>query len=95
MKTITINDTIYEIIENDGDCFNKDEFLSKCTDYFYPYDYIFGDYSYETLRLKGFYNSESASASTINDIKELEDYKINYCSYGAKTFLLKKSTKRL
>lgn len=90
MKKIEINGVEYEIIRNDGDCLNKDDLVERITDYFDPYDYIFGDYAYEKVRLKGFYDSKNKNANSINDIKNLDDYIQNYCSYGAKTFLLKK-----
>ena len=54
------------------------------------YDYIFGDYSYDKLRLKGYYDSKNKKAKTINDIKYLKEYKEKYCNFGAKTFLIKK-----
>ena len=90
MKTIEINGVKYEIIKNDNDCINKQELSEKITDYFDPFDYIFGDYAYEKVRLKGYYDSNNKQASKINDIKYLDDYIENYCSYGAKTFLIKK-----
>lgn len=90
MKKIEINGVNYEIIRNDDNCFNKDDIVEKVTEYFDPYDYIFGDYAYEKVRLKGFYDSNNKKAKDINDIKKLEQYIRDYCSYGAKTFLLKK-----
>ena len=89
MKRVLINGIDYEIISND-DCIDVDVLIEKITDYFDDFDYIFGDYAYEKVRLKGYYDSNNKKASKINDIKYLEDYKKNYCSYGAKTFLLKK-----
>lgn len=89
MKTIEINNIEYEIVQND-DCINKEELIEKITDYFDNYDYIFGDYSYGKIRLKGYYESTNKKAKSINDIKTLEEYKKEYCSYGAKTFLIKK-----
>ena len=90
MKTIEINGAKYEIIRNDADCIDKEILQEKITDYFDSYDYIFGDYSYEKVRLKGYNESNNKKANKINDIKNLEDYIKNYCSYGAKVFLLKK-----
>jgi len=90
MKKIEINGIEYEIVRNDDNCFEKEEVIEKVTDYFEPYDYIFGDYAYEKVRLKGYYDSDSKNATKINDIKYLDDYIANYCSYGSKTFLLKK-----
>ena len=40
--------------------------------------------------VKGFYDSNNKKAKKLNDIKYLEDYIKEYCSPGAKTFLLKK-----
>ena len=90
MKTVEINGIKYEIIRNDDNCINKEELSEKITDYFESYDYIFGDYAYEKVRLKGYNESKNKKANKINDIKTLDDYIVNYCSYGAKTFLLKK-----
>ena len=90
MKKIVINDIEYEIIRNDKDCINKKELEEKITDYFDEYDYIMGDFAYDTVRLKGYYNSDNKMAKKINDIKYLDDYIENYCRYGARIFLLKK-----
>lgn len=90
MKKIEINGASYELIRNDNNCFDLAVVTEKVTDYFDSYDYIFGDYAYEKVRLKGFYESTNKKAKKINDIKYLDDYIKNYCSYGAKTFLLKK-----
>ena len=90
MKKVEINGINYEIVRNDQDCFNKEEIEEKITDYFDSYDYIFGDYAYEKVRLKGFYDSNNKNVNDINDIKKLDDYIKYYCSYGAKIFLLKK-----
>ena len=90
MKQIELLDNKYELIKNDRDCFNIEEVKEKATDYFIDYDYIFGDYAYEKVRLKGYYESTNKKAKEINDIKNLDNYIENYCSYGARTFLLKK-----
>ena len=92
MKKVIINENSYEIIENDNNCFDEEEIKQKLidTDYFSNFDYIFGDYSYDKVRLKGFNDSKNSEVKRINDIKQLDNYKKNYCSYGSNTFLLKK-----
>lgn len=90
MKVISVDKEQYELIKNHGQSFKEDEFLEKYTDYFYEFDYIFGDYSYDKLRLKGFCDSINKRCNSINEIKRLDDYIENYCAYGAKWFLLKK-----
>lgn len=90
MNTIELLDCKYEIIRNDKDCIDIEELKERVTDYFEDYDYIFGDYAYDKVRLKGYYDSANSKANEINDIKYMDDYIENYCSYGARTFLLKK-----
>lgn len=90
MKKIVINDICYEIIRNDKDCIYTDELSEKITDYFDDYDYIVGDFAYDKVRLKGYYDSSNKSVKKINDIKYLDDYINDYCSYGARIFVLKK-----
>ena len=90
MKKIVINEKEYEVVENDKDCINEEELAEKLTDYFDDFDYIFGDYAYDKLRLKGYYDSKNKKANKINDIKTNKEYKEKYCSYGARNFLLKK-----
>lgn len=92
MKKVKLNNYEYDLVENTGNCFNLDEVLQLLNDidYFDSFDYIFGDYSYGKVRLKGFYDDNNTNANSINSIAILADYKTNYCSYGAKSFLLKK-----
>ena len=90
MKKIVINSVEYEIIRNDDDCLDKDTLQERITDYFDDYDYIMGDFAYEKVRLKGYYDSKNKKAKKINDIKYMDEYIKNYCCYGAKIFLLKK-----
>ena len=90
MKKIEINEKEYEIIRNDNNCINIEELSEKITEYFDNFDYIFGDFSYDKVRLKGFNDSKNKNAKKINDIKYLDDYITNYCSLGAKVFLIKK-----
>lgn len=90
MKKIKINNVEYEVVREDNNCINIEELSEKITEYFDNFDYIFGDFSYDKVRLKGFNDSNNKHAKKINDIKYLEDYIINYCSLGAKVFLIKK-----
>ncbi|MBR3049678.1 MAG: YutD family protein [Bacilli bacterium] len=91
MKKVKINEIEYELVKDD-DCFDLDEIVEKLKDidYFSSFDYIFGDYSYDKVRLKGFLDKKNPKVKEINNIDNLEDYKKNYCSFGCKTFLLKK-----
>ena len=90
---VKVNNNEYELIKNYKDAFDKEEFLSKCTDYFYDYDYIVGDIAYGKLRLKGFYDENSKKAKKINNFKDVEDYIANYCANDCKHYIVKKTIK--
>ena len=93
MNNISINNKKYTIIENYKSCFNKEEFEKYYTDFFYEYDYILGDYSYNKLRLKGFYDSKSKKVKEYNDIKNVKKYLEKYCAFECAYFLIKKEDK--
>lgn len=88
---IEINNQKYELITNYKDAFVQEEFLEKCTDYFYDYDYIVGDIAYGKLRLKGFYDEKSKKVKSYNNIKNLEQYLKNNCAHDCKYFVVKKN----
>lgn len=90
---IELNNQQYELIKNYKDAFNEEEFLQKCTDYFYDYDYIVGDIAYGKLRLKGFYNENSKKVNKINNFKNLDIYLKNNCANDCKYYVVKKICK--
>lgn len=90
MKKIVVNEREYELIVNYKDAFDSEEFMDKCTDYFYDYDYIVGDIAYSKLRLKGFYDEGNKKVKRINNYKYLNDYLEKNCAVDCKYFVLKK-----
>ena len=90
MKTITLDNINYELIEDYKNGFDLESLKEKFTDYFYDYDYILGDWSYDKLRLKGFCERKNKICKRINDIKFKDDYIKNLCSYDCRYFLIKK-----
>ena len=90
---IKLNDNEYEIVENVNDCLDKEVLESKYTDYFEPFDYILGDFSYNKLRLKGFCDKNNKRFSKINDISTKDIYIKDLCAYKCNYFLLKKIEK--
>ncbi len=90
MKEYTINNKKYKFEKGNEEIINTEELNEMVTEYFDDYDYIFGDMAYNKLRLKGFYESENKKANNINNIKNMDNYLKNYCSYGCKYFLIKK-----
>lgn len=90
MKSIKIDDNYYEIIKNYKDGYNEEEFKKKCTDYFYAFDYIVGDWAYGKLRLKGFYDGSNKKCTDINDFSNLNKYLSENCAYGCSYFVAKR-----
>ena len=87
---IEIEGNKYELIENYKEGFDKEAFKEKYTEYFEPYDYIIGDWSYGKLRLKGFNSRTNKNFKDFNDIDKVEDYLKKYCAYQCKYFILAK-----
>ena len=90
MKKVVINDKEYELLDDYNNGFDLDIVKEKMTDYFDDFDYIVGDWAYNKLRLKGFYEKNNPKCSKINNIEKLQDYLKNNCAYGCKWFKLKK-----
>ena len=90
MKTILIHDVLYEIVRNDNKCIDKLNLDDIMTDYFDPFDYVLGDFSYDKVRLKGYYDSNHKHVKKYNDYKYIDDYIRDYCSVGCNIFIIKK-----
>ena len=90
MEKLTINDINYEIIKDYKNGYNKDEFISKCTDYFNDFDYIVGDWAYGKLRLKGFYSHDNKKCKKINDYNNLDVYLKENCAFECSYFVAKR-----
>ncbi len=87
---IVLNDIEYEVSKNYKDGFDSEVVKEKVTDYFNGYDYIFGDWAYGKVRIKGFYKSDNKNVKPLNDIKNLDRYIKENCAYDCKYFLLEK-----
>lgn len=87
---IILNNKEYELIKEYKNAFDLSEVESIVTDYFEGYDYIFGDYAYNKLRLKGFYDDTNKKATDINKYSYIDEYIEKYCAYECRYFILKK-----
>lgn len=90
MKKYIFEETNYELIKDYKNGFEEEKVREKITDYFLPYDYIVGDWSYGSLRLKGFYDSKNKNCNQINNYDNLDNYLKGNCSYDCRHFILKK-----
>jgi len=91
---IVLNDNEYELVKNYKDAFSLEEVVSLVTDYFEEFDYILGDYAYNKLRLKGFYDDSNKKATEINKYSYMPEYIEKYCAYECKYFVIKKMAKK-
>lgn len=90
MKIIKIEDKEYEIITNYKNGYSEEAFLNRCTDYFYDFDYIVGDWAYGKLRLKGFYDKKNNKCKDINNFDNLENYLKENCAFDCAYFVAKR-----
>ncbi|MEG2621068.1 MAG: YutD-like domain-containing protein [Bacilli bacterium] len=90
MESIKIEENEYEIIKNYRNGYKKDDFIARYTEYFKDYDYIFGDWAYGKLRLKGFYDKTNHKCKQINDINNLEKYIKENCAFDCSYFVAKR-----
>ena len=90
MKNIKINDIEYEIVKNYREGFVQEEVLVRFTDDFLKFDYIFGDWAYGKLRIKGFYDSDNKDVKNFNNIIFLDKHIEENCAVDCRHFLLKK-----
>ncbi|SDQ28304.1 Uncharacterized protein YutD [Virgibacillus subterraneus] len=87
---IEIQGKKYEIIENIKDAYQEEKFNERFSDILSKYDFIVGDWGYEQLRLKGFYDDQNSKAAFDTKISTLDDYLYEYCNFGCAYFIIKK-----
>lgn len=87
---IEIAGSNYEIIENERDALQEEALKERYSDILKKYDYIVGDWGYDQLRLKGFYDNDNPKATFDRKINILEDYLYEYCNFGCAYFVIKK-----
>lgn len=87
---IVLNNNKYEIIKDNKNAFNLEDISELFTDYFDNFDYVLGDYAYNKLRLKGFYENNNKKATEANKFSYINEYIEKYCAYECRYFILKK-----
>jgi uncharacterized protein YutD len=87
---IFINNTYYELVENVKNGFNEEAFRARYIDLLNKYDYIVGDWGYNQLRLRGFFDDHNQKATNDTKISTLYEYLYEYCNFGCAYFVLRK-----
>ena len=77
----------FNLVENSKEAFDATAFTQRFSEVLNKYDYIVGDWSNEQLRLRGFYKEER-DVATMDKLSRLDDYLLEYCSYGCAYFVL-------
>ncbi len=87
---VEVENIKYELVKDYRGAFDREEFVNRCTDYFYDYDYVVGDIAYGKLRLKGFYDEKNKKVNKINNYKDVSLYIEKQCAVDCKYFIVKK-----
>jgi uncharacterized protein YutD len=90
---IEINNVSFEIIEDYRDGFNEEAFRNRYSEILNRYDFIVGDWGYNQLRLRGFFDDQNQKATYDTRISTLREYLYEYCNFGCAYFVLKKVKK--
>lgn len=93
-KTLKLSDIEYRIIENYQEAFDLEQLENRYSDYLLKYDYIVGDIAYQKLRLRGFFENYRKGVPIDMKIANLEDYLVEYCSFGSPYFVLERVEKK-
>jgi uncharacterized protein YutD len=87
---VTVNQLTYELIAEHREAWNEEAFIKRYSDILTKYDFIVGDWGYEQLRLRGFYEDNNRKAPFDSRIETLPEYILEYCNFGCAYFVVKK-----
>jgi uncharacterized protein YutD len=89
-QTVSVSHRRYEVVENVRSGWNEEAFMKRYSDILGKFDYIVGDWGYNQLRLRGFYDDRNHKSTYDTKISTLVDYLVEYCGFGCAYFVLKK-----
>ncbi len=87
---VCVNGINYEVIEDFRDGWNEEEFTSRYSEILHKYDYIVGDWGYNQLRLRGFFDDQNDKANYETKFSTVPEYLLEFCNFGCPYFILKK-----
>lgn len=85
---VTINERRYQIVLSEKDGFDAAALSARYAEILDKYDYVVGDWGYDQLRLRGFYQDGSRQGNKDQTIATLADYLTEYCNFGCAYFVL-------
>ncbi|WP_096436710.1 YutD family protein [Alteribacter populi] len=87
---IRVQGNQYELVENVKEGWVEEDFKGRYSDVLNKYDYIVGDWGYNQLRLKGFFDDQHRKSPSESKISSLPEYLYEYCNFGCSYFVIKK-----
>lgn len=84
---IEAEELLFTLLTDHKAAFDPESFSQRFSQLLLKFDFIVGDWSNDQLRLKGFYRDKRADQGW-SKISRLEDYLLEYCSFGAPYFVL-------
>ena len=80
----------YVLVDEYRQGFDAESICQRYSDILPKYDFIVGDWSYEQLRIKGFFYNDCQGVPYDQKIMTLTDYLVEYCSFGCAYFILER-----
>ena len=80
----------YRLVLNYREGFDAQRLGERYSEVLARYDYIVGDWGYEQLRLKSFFDVNNRKALPDQRIDMLEDYLYEYCNFGCAYFVMQR-----
>ncbi|WP_291291007.1 YutD family protein [Enterococcus sp.] len=80
----------YKLVVDYREGFDPQKLGERYSEVLSRYDYIVGDWGYEQLRLKGFFDKDNRKALPDQRIDMLEDYLYEYCNFGCAYFVIQR-----
>ncbi|AKO94579.1 YutD family protein [Priestia filamentosa] len=90
---VQVQNNTYELIEDVKEGFQEEAFKARYSEILNKYDYIVGDWGYNQLRLKGFFEDQNNRSTYDTKISTLQEYLFEYCNFGCAYFVLHKIKK--
>lgn len=89
-EELMIGNRQYKLVMDYREGFKPEKLGERYSEVLARYDYIVGDWGYEQLRLKGFFEKDNRKALPDQRIDMLEDYLYEYCNFGCAYFVIQR-----
>lgn len=91
---ILLSGRLYRVVVDYREAFDLEKAANRYSEVLSRYDFIVGDWGYDQLRLKGFFDTNNKRALPDQRIDTLEDYLYEYCNFGCAYFVLERVGRR-